>query len=340
MVGRGSLPWLATTGRVAIPGPALTVIECLVVAGAYYGLAQLGPMQHLGPGPVRLLWPPTGIAVAAVLLAGPRILPGVGVGSFLVNMFALHRPPPQSVVLCAGTVAAVSLTFLLLRRMGFHRELDRLRDALSLVFATLAAMVLNTSVSMSVLVLAGLQSDNAFWLRWLLLWMSNVMGVLLLAPVLLLLYRVRRPRRVRPLRVLEIAVILTGTFLVTLLATRSSTQFLFLVFPFLIWAALRFQLPGAAPCALIASIVVTYGASNAGGPFAGHGFVSNLITIETFNGSMALTALVLAAIIAELTRAYGRVEDAANEIAAAVNRLDERLRPEDAPSHGQRRRST
>jgi integral membrane sensor domain MASE1 len=216
----------------------------------------------------------------------------------------------------------------LLRRAGFRLELDRMKDLAALVvYGALVATIISTTIGVGAQVLAGVEQPGNFWTRLLLSWISSAMGVLVVTPFLLVLRRVHVPRDLRPLRVLEAAVMLAGTLVVMLVATRTTTELLFLVFPFLIWAALRFQLAGAATAILVVSTMAVIGAVNGSGPFEGQDVYSNLVTIQAFDGSTALTALVLAVATTERNLAHNDVEQAATQLASVVSQLDRSLRP-------------
>ncbi|CAM5283310.1 hypothetical protein SVIOM74S_08006 [Streptomyces violarus] len=114
---------------------------------------------------------------------------------------------------------------------------------------------------------------------------------------MLVLSRVRRPRlsdRWPEACLLAVVVVLAGTF-----STRSSLSMIYLVFPVIIWAALRFQLPGSAPCALVVSVLAITAGTDALGPFAGHTLMEIMANLTVLNGCVALTALLLGAIVAE-----------------------------------------
>ena len=311
---------------------ATTAALIIGLAAVYYLVGNVGLLQHIGAGPTRLLWPPTGVSLAALLVFGPRILPGITIGSFLVNFVGLSRPPLVALMVALGTTLGLWCGYWLLRRAGFRLELDRMRDLAALVvYGALAATAISTTIAIGTQVLAGIEQPSNFWTRLLLSWISSAMGVLVVTPFLLVLRRAHVPRDLRLLRVLEAAAILAGTILVMLVATRTTTELLFLVFPFLIWAALRFQLAGATTTLLVVSTMAVIGAVNGSGPFEGQDVYSNLITIQAFDGSTALTALVLAVTTTERNLAHNDVEQAATQLAGVVSQLDRSLRPRPVP---------
>jgi len=310
---------------------SVAALRILAVAAVYYGAARLGLLLQLVHGQVTPLWPPTGIAVASLLVLGLRIWPGIALGAFLVNVSIGPTIPAVLAIVLGNTLAPVC-SYLLLRRAGFHNELDRLRDVLALVFlGALGGMLISATVGSGVLVLAGAVPASNFWPTWSVWWAGDAMGVLVVAPLLLALRTARWPRSAGLLRWVEGAALLSGTLLVTLLATSTSHSLLFLVFPFMIWAAFRFQLVGAAPCALGVSTLAILAATRRAGPFAHHDLFANMVTLQAFNGATALTALWLAAVITERNRNHQAIKRLCAQLSAVVSQMEPGSPPYERP---------
>ncbi len=306
-----------------------TGLLVVAVAAVYYAVAFVGLLQVLGSESARLVFPQFGVALVALLVLGLRIWPGITLGSFLTLM-TLGRPPTAALALATGATISLVGAYLLLRQIGFRIELDRLRDALALIAATLTGAVVLASINTMVLVSFRIESVSGFWSRWLLLWMSSALGVLVVAPALIVLRNAHWPRQVRISRAIEVGVLLVTTVVVMIAATRAPTELLFLAFPLLMWAALRFQLPAAAPCALIVAGAAVHAASHGLGPFEGQELSASLTTVQAFNGAIALTALLLSVAITERNNAHREIEQAANQLASLVSQLDRRMRPSPA----------
>ncbi|WP_341483642.1 MASE1 domain-containing protein [Streptomyces endophytica] len=186
--GSGAGRMLAATA-----GHRALAVQILATAGVYYGGARLGLLQELVRGQVTPLWPPTGIALTALLLFGPRVWPGIALGAFLVNVSL----GPSFLVVCAivaGNTLGPLLSLRLLRRVGFHTRMDRLRDAVALVgLGALTGMLVSATVGSGVLVLSGALTGADFWPTWAVWWTGDAMGVLVVTPVLLLLSTFRWP---------------------------------------------------------------------------------------------------------------------------------------------------
>ncbi|GGZ88013.1 membrane protein [Streptomyces bluensis] len=328
-------------------------LRMAAVLAAYYVCARIGLRQELVRGQVTPFWPPTGIALVALMLWGLRMWPAIALGAFLVNV-ALGPWIVPVLLIAAGNTIGPVCAYLLLRRVGFRTELDRLRDALALVFlGALGGMVISATIGAGVLVAFGALSSGAFWPTWSVWWTGDAMGVLVIAPLLLVARHARWPRGVPVLRWAEAVALLGGTAAVTVVATRTSDNLLFIVIPFVIWAAFRFQLAGAAPCVLISSAIAIYAGSVGSGPFAGHDLLAKMVILQAFNGTVSLTALLLSAIVAERNNTSREIEQVCERLREALSRLapDERFdlpygppeqwptpRPDGRDQRGQRRR--
>ncbi|MEW2621529.1 MASE1 domain-containing protein [Streptomyces sp. NPDC048106] len=309
---------VARQGRLRRGGMA--ALEICVVTALYYGSAKLGLLEQLVRSQVTPLWPPTGIAVASLLLRGPRIWPGITLGALLVN---LSLSPSYAVLflILVGNTLAPLCSYALLRRAGFRPELARLRDALALIFlGAFAGMLVSATAGSGTLILSGALAADRFWTTWWVWWTGDAMGVLVVTPVLLVLWRARLPRQVAPSRWAEGLLLLVAIACVGVIDT-SRTPLLFLGFPLLIWAAFRFRLAGAAPCALATSTFAIIAARHGSGPFAGHGMLTDMITLHAYNGAAALTALLVAAAVSERDRSQKEIARACGHLAELVCRL-------------------
>jgi integral membrane sensor domain MASE1 len=119
----------------------------------------------------------------------------------------------------------------------------------------------------------------------------------------------------------EAAGLLVVTAVLATFVTVSESRLLFLVFPMLIWAALRFQHAIAAPCAVIISVAAVMSAAS--GHFVQSDLLTTMIVLQAFNGSVALTGLILSAITSERDEARQAIERACEQLAETVARYQE-----------------
>lgn len=294
-------------------------LEICAVAGLYYASGKLGLLQELVRGQVTPLWPPTGVALAALLILGPRVWPGIALGAFLINVF-LGPSAAAVLAIVAGNTLAPLVSYGLLRRADFRPQMNRFRDALALVFlGAFTGMLVSATVGTAALGLSDALPGDRFWPTWWVWWTGDAMGVLVIAPVLLVLRSARRPRDVPPSRWLEASLLVVATIGVGVLETVPA-PLIFLAFPLLTWAAFRFQLAGAVPCALAVSVFAILAATRGSGPFAGHTLLVKMLSLQAFNAAAALTALLLAATVTERNQTQARIERAVEQLAMMVAR--------------------
>jgi signal transduction histidine kinase/CheY-like chemotaxis protein/integral membrane sensor domain MASE1 len=270
------------------------------VAIAYFAAARLGLAVAFLAEQVTLVWPPSGIAVAALVVFGRRAAVGVFAGAFAANA-TIGEPLLTASGIAIGNTTAALAGLWLLRQARFSRYLERIWDVLALLgLAGATASVASATIGVTSLCLTGLHPWSAFGALWWIWWLGDTMGVVLAAPVLLATGR----RVALPLpRVAEV-ILLFGLLTAAALVVFSGRilpvrELAYLVFPPVIWAALRFrQRETAAAIAIIASVAV-WGTVRGYGPFVGRSAHESLVLLQAFMAVVAATGLVLCAAIAE-----------------------------------------
>ncbi|MFJ9419902.1 MASE1 domain-containing protein [Streptomyces sp. NPDC101227] len=299
---------------------ALTVVA---LAAVYYGSARIGLLEQVVvvDTVVTPLWPPTGIALSSLLLLGMWTWPAFALGTLAV--VASISPLDVTVLgIMAGNTLAPVCACLMLRRVGFHPALDRLRDGVALVLlGAFAGMLISATFGSGTQLLTGDLPPGDFWRTWAAWWVGDAMGILVITPLVLACRTVRRPRDIPLYRWGEATALLVCTLIVALLAVKSPLSLLFLVFPLIVWAALRFQLAAAAPVVLLVSVVAIMSATRRIGPFQGQSLLEAMVNLQALNASTALTALLLSAIITEQNAIRRKIEHACGELAEVVDRL-------------------
>ena len=303
---------------------AVYAFQIVCVAAAYAAAGRLGLDLAHTTRSVTAIWAPTGIALAAILLGGYRLWPGVALGAFFTNLDTAVPAVTLLGITCGNTLEALAGAYLLRRVPGFRPSLRRVRDVLWLV--ALGAVV-STMVSATIGVSSLLVGDVIGWghvpSTWRTWWIGDMGGDLIVAPALLIA-ATHWPYSRAPGRTLEAVVLTLALVGVSVLLFAQHTAITYVVFPLLIWAALRFWQPGAAAGSLLVAIIAVAFTANHRGPFAGSSPDDRLLLAQTFVAVAGMSALVLAAVTSERARA----ERAMREIALT---LQESLLPRQLP---------
>jgi PAS domain S-box-containing protein len=308
--------------------------KTLVVAGAYFGTAKLGLQLAFEHASITAVWPPTGIALAALLIWGYRLWPGVALGAALANSFTGDAPPISVLGITIGnTLEALVGAYLLVRVARFRPSLDRVRDVLALVVlaAGLSTMVSATVGVTSLWIGDQIHTAGELPSAWRVWWLGDMGGDLLVAPPLLVLASGVRLDRGRA-KVVEACVLLCILVGLSLLILSQDVPYTYLIFPPLIWAAFRFRQLGATLSSLIVATIAVLFTDQDLGPFARGSPDESLLISQTFMGVAGATALLLAAITSErsqaeeeLRRAHDTLEVKVEERTAELDRSHKEL---------------
>ena len=275
-----------------LPGPARELLRFAVVALTYYVSARLSLQLALVHGQVTPVWPPTGIALVALLILGIRVWPAITVAALAINL-PLGPSPLGAALIAAGNTLAPLAAALLMRYVGFRLELDRLRDAAMIILlGALVGMTISATVGSAVLVASGSVPQSNFGQTWAVWWTGDAMGVLLVAPFLLSFWPRAQAPRLSFQRGAELFVLLVAVGLVTYIVFQNRARLEYVVFPLIMVAAFRFRLRGAAPAALIASGVAVLAAVHGNGPFATEDLFQKMVTLQVFNVFVAVSSFV------------------------------------------------
>ncbi len=307
-------------------------VESLLLAGLYFASARLGMVVSSLPGDVTPLYPPSGIALAAVLARGYRLWPGVLGGAVLAELPHLLQRAAQlgmPTALAAGAAAAAAsvveplLGALLLRRAVDVPTLFDRADGVShfLARAVVLGPFVSALVGVTGLCLAGVTPWRLYLTLVWTWWLGGAMGILVLTPPLLLLGRLRdRVRRltVQPHRVAELSLLLGLLGAVSYVAFRTPIPVAYVLILFVLWAAFRFGQPGVMAVSVLVSGIAIWGTAQGTGAFARDSLNQSLLFLESFVAVVGVTGLVLGAVLTERRQARRELEQYALTLQARV----------------------
>ena len=275
----------------------LTALTLIYILAGKVGLTFTA--VHASASPV---WPPTGIAIASLLLFGPWVWPAVTIGAFVVNMTTAGTLATSLAIAGGNTLEAVMIARFVEEFAAGRYAFARPRTAFIFSAAVLPGAVVSASVGVASLALGGYASTSDLTIVWTTWVFGNVTGGLIITPALLLW---ANDRRIRPLleRPLELGV--TGLALIVLgeaafggfsPAALNHYPLAFVSVPPLLWIALRFERRAAALAVLLLSSIALHGTVHGHGPFSDLPPTHSLLVAQAFAATMALMTFVVAAL--------------------------------------------
>jgi signal transduction histidine kinase/integral membrane sensor domain MASE1 len=292
-------PRLAALRRTPYGRGAFYVVSTGLIALAYYLAGRVGLELAYLDGAVAAIWPPAGLGLAVLVLYGPRAVPGIVIGDLLLADFST----PLGTVLgqtVGNTVSLVVAAQLLLRLTSGRRGLDRISDVLAFIVCALVAAVVSAAFGPTALALGGVITTDELggvFRTWTL---SDAAGVLVVAPALLTWSAVGA-RGIGRRELVEGTVLLV--VLLVLVELPAERDVPYVVFPALLWAALRLGPRGAATAILVVCSFTVWKTAQNTGPFVRDSLTDSLLATQLFIATAAVTSLLLAAVTAERTRA-------------------------------------
>ncbi len=294
---------------------AATVAGLAVV---YFVAGKLGLQLAYVHASATAVWPCTGIAIAAILLFGYRVWPGILIGAFFVNVTTAGSVATSIVVAGGDTLEALAACYLVSRFAGGKEAFARAQHIFKFaLLAGMAATTISATVGVITLAASGFADWAQFWSIWCTWWLGDAVGAITVTPLVLLWWENPQLKWTRE-QATELAVLFLGLFATGWMvfgkpfhAELKNYPLEYLFIPFLIWAAYRFgrRMAAAALCGL--SILAAWGTLQGYGPFARESQNTSLLLMQAFMGIMAITMLALAAEVTEHKRAEERVHNLA-----------------------------
>lgn len=318
-------PDLDTDGWKVTWYSPLTFLAMAILAGVYVIAGKLGLLLAFVHPSATPVWAPTGIALAAFLLLGYRVWPGIFLGAFLVNISTAGSVATSIGIATGNTLEGVAGAYLMNRFARGLRAFDQSRDVLT--FAVLAGLV-STTVSatcgVTSLALGGFADEVTYGSIWLTWWLGDVAGDLLVAPFLVLWITNRRVQwswtQLAEAELLYVVLILVTVAVFGDLFSSQGNKYAleYLCMPSLVWAAYRFGPRETATANLIVAGLAIWGTLRGFGPFAVSTPNDSLLLLQVFTSVTSVLALTFAAVVSRKRRVEQSRERLLDELQEAL----------------------
>ncbi len=304
----------------AFVGSVADLGRAVLLAAIYFVAAKLALLAAIPPGYATAVWPPSGIALAALLLVGNRIWPGIWLGAALVNITVQSSVPAAALMATGNTLEPLVGAMLVRRYLGTPHELERGEDVLRfVVVATLSATVAATVAAVPLALIHSLSLPELYW-NWWTWWQGDTMGIILVTPFIL--SWCARERQSWSLQKAAEGVSLAAALPLTTYAIFSdsaapympSLPMTFLVLPFVMWAAIRFRQREVTTLIAAVCAIAIYFTITGRGPFGAESLNASLLLLLAFMSTVAVTGLVLNAVVRERGRAMASLSEALREL--------------------------
>lgn len=294
--------------------PLRRVIEVVLVAIVYYAAARLALLLAFQKTNASPVWPPSGLALAVVLLRGYGVWPGIMVGAFLANVVTFLESHVATVPMIAGasfmigvgnTLEAVTGRFLLERIASPLLCFRRTRNFFRFVLVAMVMCLVSSTLGTIALLVSGIVPGEIYEIIWFTWWLGDATGVLVLTPLVMVWCESWRIPWSPP-QLVELLLLLVTLFLVGRLSFGESAwnrtagyPLAFAPMPILVWSAFRFRRRGTTAVILLISALAVWETIHRNGPFVAASVHESLLLLQVFVGVTTVTSLAMAVLVTE-----------------------------------------
>jgi PAS domain S-box-containing protein len=300
----------------------------LIVAIVYFAAAEVGLSLASLHSNVTPVWPPTGIAIASLLIFGRRVWPGIFIGALAANL-PTNIPVAAAVGIAVGnTLEALLACWLLQRTPRWRNSFDTVGDVmLFVVYAAVLAPLVSATIGSLSLCLGNANEWARFLPLWLTWWMGDAFGALIVTPLLL---SWNSPRKFNRRDLPEIASLFVLLLIVVLIVfggwfpgSVKTYPLAYLSLPCLLWAAVRFDQRIVTSAIVLMAGIAVWGARQGYGPFVQPNPNVSLLLLISFVGTSALMTLVISAVTKERSKAEADKSKLGSELELNQRRIED-----------------
>lgn len=314
--------------------------QLAILAAGYFAVAKMGLTFAIPPGNATAVWPASGIALAAVLLMGFGVWPGIWLGAALASLTTGISAVMAAAIGTGNTLEAVLGAWLLRRFLSPVVSFRRTDGAFFLAAGAAASCTVAATVGATSLLAGGYIQRPEFLVNWSTWWLGDMAGVTIVVPLILACSQRRRSSLARwqwveiglllPLLVLASHCIFGGW-----LPEHIAKDLLYLPLLLLLWVALRFELFEVALATALFSMAAIWGTSRGLGAYSTEAFHQSLFNLQLFMNVYAVTGLAVVGTVASrrdaeeaLRKSHGELEQVVLERTRDLVRTNEALSQE------------
>jgi signal transduction histidine kinase len=268
------------------------------LAGLYYGSAELGyALRFTGPV-AAIVWLPVGVGISFLYLGGLGFWPGLVIGDLLANDYSTLPLGSAIGQTCGNTLEVVVAVVLMRGLLAGREDLATVRGLVRLLVAIVAGTAVSATIGLLSLRLGNVVTTSALPKLWRTWWLGDTCGGLLVVP-LVIAWSVREWRRRVQGHLLEGAVVAVAILGLSEVSFHTQEPIAYIVFPALMWSALRFGICGATLAVAIAGGAAVWGTTHFEGPFSYGSVTTNVLEVQSYMIVASLSTLFLAALVSE-----------------------------------------
>jgi len=320
---------IRTGGRVMNPRKIPTLPAISALALIYFVAGKLALNLAFVNASASAVWPPAGIALAALVVFGFRVWPAIFVGAFLVNVTTAGNFFTSFGIATGNTLEALCGAWLVNRFSGGIQLFDRPQNVFKFALAAAISTTVSPSLGITSLALGGFAQWSSYWQVWLTWWLGDASGDLVVAPLLMLWCVQTTQRKWDRGEIVEVSVLL---LLLVVLAeivfggwfpiSARNYPVSFICGPIVIWMAFRFTPRETATGIFVLSGIAIWGTLHQFGPFVMQTENQSLLMLQSWTAALTITAMAIAAGIAERNRAHVAVAQQKEAVEAANRTKD------------------
>jgi signal transduction histidine kinase len=288
-------------------------LKIVFVALLYYLAARLGYFLAFDGTNALPSWPPSGIAFALIILLGRSSWPGITIGAMIANLMAFwnNQELPQHTLITISSFIAIGQTletltgnFLVKVWIKDDYPFKSAKDTFRFLFVALFMSMIGASVGTLSLYFNGVFLSGAIIQSGLTWWVGNAVGILLFTPFILAIAK-KNKINFQSEKAIEAGIFvvsITGIFFLLRMGYFNPTlidSLPYLLIPFLLWLAFRFNLLAAITGTLVASLISIYFTIHNSGPFIQANTNDSMLLLQIFIGVISISTIVLSATVAE-----------------------------------------